>query len=131
VQVVKALLRFVSYVYHGLLCLGLLLLALLALLTGAPSLKLEMLPWTGPTLIKVLLFGSLAGLLILILALRGTLRFLFFLWSLAVVVLIVRGYFLGGYRFSPGEPRDVLYLFGGSLIALLGSVFVMTRRPAR
>src|SRR5437763_10745428 len=33
------------------------------------------------------------GLLVLILALRGILRWLFFLWSLAVVYFIVTGYF--------------------------------------
>jgi len=128
---VKALLRFVSYVFHGLLCLGLLLLSVLLLISGSPIVDLKMLPWTGPTLLYVLLGGSLLGLLILILALRGTLRFLFFLWSLAVVVQIVRGYYLSGYRFSPGEPRTVLYLFIGSVVALIGSVFVMTRRPVR
>jgi Ni,Fe-hydrogenase I cytochrome b subunit len=70
-------------------------------------------------------------LLIVVLALRGTLRFLFFVWSLAVVVLIVKGYYLSGYRFSPNEPKSVLYLFVGSIVALMGSWFVMTRRAAR
>jgi hypothetical protein len=131
VQVVKALLRFVSYVFHTLLCLGLLVLSVLGVISGAASLRLDMLPWTGPTLLYVLLGGSLAGLLIVVLALRGTLRFLFFVWSLAVVVLIVKGYYLSGYRFSPNEPKSVLYLFVGSIVALMGSWFVMTRRAAR
>jgi hypothetical protein len=131
VQVVKALLRFVSYVFHGLLCLGLLLLSVLLLISGSPIVELKMLPWTGSTLLYALLGGSILGLIILLLALRGTLRFLFFLWSLAVVVQIVRGYYLSGYRFSPGEPRSVLYMFIGSLVALIGSWFVMTRRAVR
>jgi hypothetical protein len=131
VQVVKALLRFVSYVFHGLLCLGLLLLSVLLLISGSPMVELKMLPWTGSTLLYALLGGSILGLIILLLALRGTLRFLFFLWSLAVAVQIVRGYYLSGYRFSPGEPTSVLYLFIGSLAALLGSWFVMTKRAVR
>ena len=65
------------------------------------------------------------------LALRGSLRWLFFLWSLAVVYFVVNGYFLGGYRFSPGETNTALYLLVGALIALVGSWFVMTRRKAR
>jgi len=126
--VVKALLRFVSYVFHGLLALGLLALSVVAMAAGAPSLHLEMLPWSGPS---ALLCTALGGLAILFLALRGWLRWLFFLWSLAVVVLIVRGYFLGGYHFSPGEINTALYLLVGSIIALPGAWFVMTRRPAR
>jgi hypothetical protein len=129
--VVKALLRFVSYVFHGLLCLGLLVLSVLSLVAGAESLHLEMLPWTGSKLLYILLFGSLAGLLVLILALRGSMRWLFFFWSLLVAVMLVKGYFLGGYRFSPGEVNTALYLSVGSLIALVGSWYVMTYRPAR
>jgi len=131
VNVVKALLRFISYVFHGLLALGLLILSCLAFAAGADSLHLDMLPWSGATLRYVLFFGSLAGLVILVLALRGTLRFLFVLWSLMVTVLLVKGYFLGGYRFVPGEARTALYLTLGSLIALLGSWFVMIRRRAK
>lgn len=129
--VVKALLRFLSYVFHGLLAFGLLALAGLSLAAGADSLHLGMLPWTGPTLLYVLLFGSLAGLLILILALRGNLRWLFFIWSLAVAWLVVKGYFLGGYRFSPGEATTALYLLVGSFISVVGAWFVMTYRAAR
>ena len=132
-EVVKALLRLVSYLFHGLLALGLLAMSSLALAAGAQSLQLEMLPWKGATLLYVLFFGSLAALAILILALRGALRWLFFLWSLVVAVLLIKGYFLSGYRFSPGEANTALYLVLGSMIALLGSWFVMTRtrRPAR
>ena len=129
--VVKALLRFLSYVFHGLLAFGLLALAGLSLAAGADSLHMGMLPWTGSTLLWVLLFGSLAGLLILILALRGTMRWLFFVWSVMVAGLIVKGYFLSGYRFSPGEASTALYLLVGSLIGLVGAWFVMTYRAAR
>jgi hypothetical protein len=114
-----------------LLALGLLALSGLSLAAGAQTLHLGMLPWTGSTLLYVLLFGSLAGLLILILALRGTMRWLYFLWSVVVAGLIIKGYFLSGYRFSPGEPRTAMYLLVGSVLGLVGAWFVMTRRPAR
>ena len=130
--VVKALLRLVSYVFHGLLALGLLAASSVVWAAGAPPLQLGMLPWTGSTLLYVLFFGSLAGLLLLILALRGVMRWLFFLWSLVVLALVVKGYFLSGYRFSPGELDTALFLLIGSLLALAGSWFVMTKtRPAR
>ena len=127
-DVVKALLRLLSYVFHALLCVWLLALSLLALIARAPSLHLAMLPWTGLTLLYILMFGSLVGLVILISALSGSARWLFFLWSLVVAFMVIKSYFLSGYRFSPGEATTALYLSIGSLIALLGSWFVMTRR---
>jgi hypothetical protein len=131
VGVVTALLRLLSYVFHVLLCVWLFALALLAMFAGTPSLQLPMLPWSGLTLLYVLLFGSVIGLVIVILALSGYARWLFFLWSLSVAYLIVKGYFLGGYRFSPGEAKIALYLTVGSLIAVLGSISVMTRSKKR
>lgn len=130
-EVVKALLRLLSYLFHVVLCVWLFALSLLAFFAGGaggPSLHLAMLPWTGATLLYVLMFGSLLGLVLVISALSGRARWLFFLWNLVIAVFIVKGYFLSGYRFSPGEAKTALYLTIGSLIALLGSWFVMTRR---
>jgi hypothetical protein len=128
VEVVKALLRLLSYMFHVLLCVWLFALALLALFAGAPALHLAMLPWTGLTLLYILLFGSLVGLVIVISALSGHARWLFFLWSLVIAGMVIKSYFLSGYHFNPGEAKTALYLTVGSLIALLGSWFVMTRR---
>ena len=128
-EVVRALLRFLSYLYHGLLCLVLVVLSGLAILAGAPTLRMEMLPWTGSTLIYVMLGGGLFGFLILILAIKGVLRPLFFLWALVVVIMMIKGYLLSNYHFSPGEFTTVIYMIVGSLIALLGAWFVMTARP--
>jgi hypothetical protein len=128
VGVVKAILRFLSYLFHALLASFLFAVSALALASGANVLHLAMLPWTGPTLTYVLFCGSLLGLLTLLLALKGSLRPLFFLWSLAVTVLLVKGYFLSGYHFAVGEVRTALYLTAGSVIALLGAWFQMFRR---
>ena len=128
-EVIKALMSFLSYVYHGLLCLMLLLLSGLAMLAGAQTIKLGMLPWTGPTLLYVLFFGALLGLLTVVLAVRRTWRPLFFAWSLAVTLLLVKGYIFSGYHFSPGEFRTAMYLIVGSLIALIGA-WVQMGRPA-
>ena len=130
-EVIKALLSFLSYVYHGLLCLILLILSGLAIAAGAKSLELGMLPWTGTTLLYTLLFGALFGLLTVILAIRGTLRPLFFVWSLVVMLLLIKGYIFSGYHFSPGEFRTAMYLIVGSIIGLLGAWAQMGRRSAR
>jgi len=132
VEIIRALLRFYSYLFHGLLALFLIAISGLAMASDAPNLHLDMLPWRGSTLLHVLFFGSFAGLLTLILALYGTLRFLFFLWSLVVAVLLVKGYVFSGYRFAPGELKTAAWLMALAWIAVLGAWFQMTReRPAR
>lgn len=130
-EVIKALLSFLSYVYHGLLCLIMLALSCLAMVAGAKSLELGMLPWSGTTLLYVVPLGALFGLLTVILAIKGTLRPLFFVWSLVVMLLLIKGYIFSGYHFSPGEFRTALYLIGGSIIALFGAWAQMGRRSAR
>ena len=127
-SVVKALAVFLSYVFHGLLCLILLAVSIVVLAGGAQTLHLGMLPWTGSTLLYALLFGSLAGLVTVLLAIKGTWRPLFFVWSLVVAVLLLKGYIFSGYRFSPGEFGPVMCLIVGSAIALLGSFARMLRQ---
>ena len=102
-EVIKALLSFLSYVFHGLLCLILIAMSGLAMAAGAQTLQLGMLPWTGSTLLYTLFFGALFGLLTVILAIKGKLRPLFFVWSLAVTLLLVKGYIFSGYHFMPGR----------------------------
>jgi len=131
VEVFKALMRFLSYLFHTLLALFLFAVSGFAMASGARSLHLDMLPWTGSTLTYVLFFGSLFGLVTIVLALKGMLRPLFFLWSLAVTVLLVKGYFLSGYHFAAGEIRTALYLLAASILALFGAWFQMRRRLDR
>jgi hypothetical protein len=128
-EVIKALSIFLSYVFHGLLCLILLAVSSVALAGGGQTLHLGMLPWTGSTLLYALLFGSLAGLVTVFLAIKGTWRLLFFVWGLVVAVLLLKGYIFSGYRFSPGEFGPVMLLIVGSWIALLGSCARMLRQP--
>jgi len=130
VEVFKAIMRFLSYLFHTLLALFLFAVSALAIASGARSLHLDMLPWTGASLNYVLFFGSLFGLLTILLALKSMMRPLFFLWSLVVTVLLVKGYFFSGYHFGPGEIRTALYLMAGSILALFGAWFQMRRKPA-
>jgi hypothetical protein len=130
-EVLKALLSFLSYVFHGLLCLILLAMSGLAMAAGAQTVQLGMLPWTGSTLLYALFFGALLGLVTVILAIKGTWRPLFFVWSLVVTLLLVKGYIFSGYHFSPGEFRTAGYLIVGSVIALMGAWVRMGRATAR
>jgi hypothetical protein len=128
---VKALLRLFSLLFHALLTVFLIAISALALASGAPDLQLGMLPWSGATLVRVVLFGSLAGLITVLLAAFGRLRFLFFVWSIVVLVLLIKGYFLSSYRFAPGEAARALYLSLGALLAVIGAWFQMWRRSPK
>jgi len=131
VEAVRTLLRLFSYLFHGLLALFLLAVSGFALASGTPSLELGMLPWTGLLLVRVVFGAALAGLIAVVLALAGKWRFLFLLWSLAVVVLLIRGYFFTGYHFQPGGFSRASLLTIGSLVALAGAWFQMFRRKER
>ena len=128
--VVKTLLRFFGYLYHGILGLFLLAVSGVTLISGANNLQLGMLPWKGSTLTLIVFFGALIGLLSVLLSMMGKIRPLFFVWALVVLVLMVKGYVLSNYHFSPGEGKMVLYLVIGALISVLGAFFGMFR-PSR
>jgi len=123
----KALMRYYSYLFHLLLALFLLAVSGLALATGSANLRLDMLPWTGQTLTYVLFFGALGGLIAVLLAMKGTLRILFLLWSLLVAIFLIKGYIFSGYKFQTGEFRTAIYLIVASLIAIPGAWFQLTR----
>jgi hypothetical protein len=129
--VLKAVIIWLSYLFHFVLALLLLGIAGLALASGPQDLQLGMLPWSGSTLNYILLAGSLFGLLSVVLAVMGRLRFLFLLWSLAVAVLLAKGYIFSSYRFGVGEwPRDI-YLIAASWIAVAGAWFQLRRQSGR
>lgn len=123
--------RTFSYLFHTLLALFLLALSLVALSSGH-SLQLEMLPWQGRELTYWLLFAALVGLLSVILAMRRTWRPLFFLWSLVVLLMMIRGFFFSRYHFDgPPDFHRALYLIAGALLAALGAWFQLRREPLR
>src|SRR6266542_198614 len=124
--------RIFSYLFHAFLALFMLAISSLTLVSGSHNLKLEMLPWTGSTLTYWLFFGALFGLLTTVLAMNGMMRVLFLLWSLVVLALLLRGYFLGPFQFSgTDEFKNSVYLTIGALLARLGAWFQGGRRPGR
>jgi len=140
VGAIKALLRLFAYLYHGLLALFLLLVAALALGSGAQALNLDMLPWSGPTLAWILLAASVFGLIAVLLAIAGRTAAPFFLWSLAVAAMLLKGYVFSHFRFAPGVGvNTAIYLILGSCLALIGAWFALRmpnnrlprKKPAR
>ena len=131
-EVLKALLRLFTYLFH--LVLGFFLLGVggLALGSGPHVLNLEMLPWSGVTLAVILVLGALFGLISVVLAVTGKARVLLFAWSLAVAVMLLKSYVFSGYRFAPGGAgaQVALELLAASWLAVAGAWFVL-RQPAR
>ncbi|MDP8981355.1 MAG: hypothetical protein M3O35_12280 [Acidobacteriota bacterium] len=123
------LLRIYAYLYHVLLALLLLALGVAALSTGRDNLSLGMLPWEGGRLTQALLVLGVVGLLCVLLAVTGWLRFLFPLWTLLILVLMIRGYFVSPYTFSgEDEFKEAIWLTVGALIAFLASLSLFGRR---
>ncbi len=120
----KALVRYFSFVFHGLLAIILIAVSGVALESGQ-ALRLDMLPWTGSTLTYIALLGSLAGLGIVILAFRRKLSALFFVWTLMVAALMVKGYIFSGYYFEPGDLGLSLFEVAASILSIAGAWFQM------
>ena len=118
----KALLRLFSYFFDGLLALVLLVISLLSIVTGA-ELNLGFMTWKGMALSHWLLA----------LALAGKLRWLFFLWCLAVFALLVRGLLLSSQRFAPPVTfKTATYLIAASFLGMIGSwPWARRREPVR
>ena len=123
------LLRIFAYLYHVILALLLLGLGIAALSMGKDNLNLGMLPWEGSRLTQSLLVLGVVGLLCVLLAVTGWLRFLFPLWALLILVLMVRGFFVSAYTF-PGEDefKQAVWLTAGALAAFLASLTLFKRR---
>ena len=121
--------RIYAYLYHVLLALLLLALGVAALSTGRDNLSLGMLPWEGGRLTQGLLVLGVVGLLCVLLAVTGWLRFLFPLWTLLILVLMIRGFFLSPYTFSgEDEFKEAIWLTVGALVAFLASLSLFARR---
>ena len=132
-MILKAVMRYFSYIFHTLLALFLIAISGLAMASGGGDLHLRMLPWEGDTLERVVFAGAVVGLATVILAIRGVLRILFLIWSFLVFVLLVKGYIFSSYKFQPNEFRTALYLIAASFIALFGAWFQLqrTQRPKK
>ena len=129
---IGALLRFYSYLYHFLLALFLLGLSLVAVVSNSHTLNLGMLPWKGSALTWWLFGTGLLGALSILLALAGKLRFLFLLYALAVLGMMLRGYFAGAYSFSgKDEFRLAVWLTAGALVAIFGAWSQLRKKRRR
>ena len=119
------ILKFYGLLFHFALAAFLVGAAALAWSSGA-ALNIELLPWEGDTLILVLFFTGLAGLLITLFSIGRGIRGVFVVWNVAVLAALVRGYFFSSYRFPiDGSMWFALGFIGAALLAVVGSVCLL------
>jgi hypothetical protein len=122
-RLIGILLRVYSYIFEAILSLA--SLALSAVIFGSPhqTVQLGWLPWPNETLGAWLAGLGVLGLLLVILAAAGRLRFLFMLFALGALILIARGFFFSQYHFDgAAEMKKALWLVAGLFLAFLGSI---------
>lgn len=128
-NLILLLLRLFAYLFHAGLCTFLIGVAVFTMSTGGSSLKLGMLPWEGTVLVRAILGLGITGLLCVLLAVTGAIRFLFPLWTLTVLVLMFRGYFLTSYSFADeSEFHFAIWMTVAALVAFLASLSLFGRR---
>ncbi len=126
-------LRIYSYIFEAIFCAMGLLLAGFTILSRNVDVTVPWLPWKGPHAPLWIGVWALVGLACVGLAVAGKLRTLLFLFSGAVVYVLVRGLFLDTqYSFgSPAEARNAAILVAGALVAFIGAqpFWTRARRP--
>ena len=129
---VARIFRLFSYLYHLAFAFFLFGISVISL-SSSNSLHMPFLPWTGQVLTQTLLWGSLLAIISIVLAVTGKFRFLFPFWTLAFLVVMVRGFFLQSYAFESREEFNrILWLTFGAAVAFLASLTLFRpRRPRR
>jgi len=125
VSFVNGLLKFYAYIFHLALSTFLFGIAVLAR-TGHQALHLDMLPFNQERMISRVSLLSLTGFICIFLALVRIFEFVFPLWGLAVLVLLVWGFFFTPYSFHgvSGLEFALLLIFAAAL-AFYGSIMVL------
>jgi hypothetical protein len=125
VSFIDGLLKFYAYLFHLALSSFLIGIAILASESHQP-LHLVMVPFNQERLVSRVSMLSLLGFICIFLALARIFEFVFPLWSLAVVVWLVWGFFFTPYVFNGLSGLGwALLLILAAVFALYGSIFVL------
>ncbi|MEP7362584.1 MAG: hypothetical protein ABI972_04960 [Acidobacteriota bacterium] len=118
------ILRVFSYGYHTLLGLFLLGIGLVAKFSAShTAFSTPALPGEGDEQIMYAIALGAIALGSVAVAIFAKFRPLFILWTLAAVILFVRGFFWEPYNYSDAEEfKFTLYVLAGAVVAFLGSL---------
>lgn len=123
-RALRFILHSYSYLFHLLLALFLLGIALVAALVGNGSFDLPMIPWvSSKSLVPFLLIATTVGIAAVALAVLGKVRALFTVWTLFVLATVIWGFFLSSYSYAGmDEFRGALWMLAGAAVAAVGGV---------
>lgn len=126
-----AVMRIYSYLFHAILAFFLLGVSFVALLNGRHNLKMTLLPWEGRSLTYWMLLLGLLGFVSIFLAFSGKMKILFLIWSIGVVLVLIKGYIFSGYYFGGfwGFLNAVWFILA-AILAAVGS-WLRYRQPER
>jgi hypothetical protein len=127
----SALLRFYSYAFQFLISIILFALGSVAALSDNTGFEIDFLPWSGKELRMALLILGASGILAILLAIKGKLRFLFVLWALVITYLVARGIFASPHQFDgESEFKWALLLLCAVMVTVIGA-WSRLRQPLR
>ncbi len=129
-KIVRSLLRLYSYLFQAAFIVVSLAMAVLMLASGRQTVNFYLLPWekwTLTTRVSVLMGLAVIGIFVLLMAVRGRMQKMVFLWTVVVLLLVARYFLLSplGYTARPGAFSggftNALLLILAALIAVLGA----------
>ena len=128
-KILRLLLIAYANLYHLAVTIFLGGIGFVSWMSGTSSVKLDMFPWTGEELMQWLLRISALGVIACALHVSGKFPYLLPLTSLALAVLMFRGFFWQPYYFTgPEQFYWVIALFAGAVGAFLSSLAIF-RKP--
>lgn len=121
--ILRNVLRIYSYIFEAILCLAAIAVSAVTLLSGDERLQLGWLPWSAPQLAWWLISLGIVGLICVLLATAAKWRVPLFVFSLAVILVLARGFFYSSYTFTgSAEFKRALWLLVGAFLAMIGAM---------
>jgi hypothetical protein len=115
------LLRVYSWIFQAVLSLAAIAVATAVYVTSSGDLDIPWIPLHTPQNNMLLALGF-AGLLFVILAVKGTLRILLFLFAIHTLYMLGKGLFMSGYSFAgPNDFRNAVILTAGAFLSMIGA----------
>jgi hypothetical protein len=116
-------LRVYSWIFQTVLCLTAIAVSLAAYVTGSGDLVIPWVAFHASNQAPFLICIGVLGLFCVVLAVRGNLRILLFLFAIHSLYMLVKGLFINaGYSFAgPDDFRNAVILTVGAFFAVVGA----------
>ena len=125
------LLRVYSYIFHLLLSLFLLGIAIVSSTSNQP-LSLGMLPFSDEKMRSGVYTLAIIGLLATLLAITRLFKYLFPIWATIVVYVMIKGFLFSSYSFANTSAfKAALWLICGAIAAFIGALWTLRPRRGR